>query len=87
MRRWAKSGSGPKRSEHIQRLSQIYEILEFGIKLYTVEGLREYFKAALPVFGHRTAFNMLSSGKFDAVLRALAADYESAVSYEFVVRN
>jgi transcriptional regulator with XRE-family HTH domain len=74
--RWVKSGVGPERREHIERLSRMHEILELGIKVYTEEGLRDFFKTALPEFEHQTAFDMLSIGKFDAVLGALAADYE-----------
>jgi transcriptional regulator with XRE-family HTH domain len=78
--RWAKAEGGPERREHIERLSRIHEILELGVKVYTTKGLRTFFKTALPEFEHQTAFDMLSIGKFDAVLGALAADYEGAVS-------
>ncbi len=74
--RWAKSGGGPERREHIERLSRLHELLELGVKVYTTKGLRDFFKTALPEFEHQTAFDMLSIGKFDAVLGALAADYE-----------
>jgi transcriptional regulator with XRE-family HTH domain len=74
--RWVKSDVGPERREHIERLSRIHEIIELGVKVYTAEGLRDFFKTALPEFEHQTAFDMLSIGKFDAVLGALAADYE-----------
>jgi hypothetical protein len=74
--RWVKSDVGPERREHIERLSRIHEIIELGVKVYTAEGLRDFFKTALPEFDHQTAFDMLSIGKFDAVLGALAADYE-----------
>ena len=74
--RWAKAGVGPERREHIERLSRIHEILELGVKVYTTKGLRDFFKTALPQFEHQSAFDMLSIGKFDAVLGALAADYE-----------
>lgn len=74
--RWIKSGVGPERREHIERLSRLHEVLELGIKVYTTKGLRDFFKTALPEFEHQTAFDMLSIGKFDAVLGALAADYE-----------
>lgn len=74
--RWTKSGTGPERREHIERLSRIHEILVLGIKVYTTEGLRDFFKTALSQFGHLTAFDMLVIGKYDAVLGALAADYE-----------
>jgi transcriptional regulator with XRE-family HTH domain len=74
--RWTKSGAGPERREHIIRLSKLHEILELGIKVYTAQGLRTFFKTPLPEFDHQTAFDILSIGRFDDVLGALAADYE-----------
>jgi transcriptional regulator with XRE-family HTH domain len=74
--RWTKSGTGPDRREHITRLSKLHEILELGIKVYTAQGLRNFFKTPLPEFDHQTAFDILSIGRFDDVLAALAADYE-----------
>ena len=74
--RWSKSDTGPERREHIICLAKLHEILEIGIKVYTSQGLRNFFKTPLPEFEHQTAFDMLSIGKFDDVLGALAADYE-----------
>jgi transcriptional regulator with XRE-family HTH domain len=76
LNRWAKSGTGPERREHIARLSKLHEILELGIKVYTAQGLRDFFKTPLPEFDHQTAFDIISIGRFDDVLGALAADYE-----------
>ena len=76
LNRWTKSGTGPERREHITRLSKLHEILELGIKVYTAQGLRTFFKTPLPEFDHQTAFDILSIGRFDDVLGALAADYE-----------
>jgi len=74
--RWAKSGAGPEKREHITRLAKLHEILELGVKVYTAEGLRDFFKTPLPEFDHQTAFDVLTIGRFDDVLGALAADYE-----------
>ena len=74
--RWAKSGAGPERREHITRLAKLHTILELGLKVYTDQGLRSFFKTPLPEFDHQTAFAILSIGRFDDVLGALAADYE-----------
>ena len=76
LNRWVKSGTGPERREHITRLSKLHEILDLGIKVYTTQGLRDFFKTPLPEFDHQTAFDILSIGRFDDVLGALAADYE-----------
>jgi transcriptional regulator with XRE-family HTH domain len=74
--RWSKSGAGPERREHITRLAKLHEIIELGIKVYTAQGLRDFFKTPLPEFAHQTAFDILVIGRFDDVLGALAADYE-----------
>jgi DNA-binding transcriptional regulator YiaG len=74
--RWEKSNSGPERQEQRERLARLQEIIELGTKVYTPEGLREFFSTPLPEFGNKTAFDMFFIGDYDAVLSALAADYE-----------
>ena len=74
--RWEKSDSGPERQEQRERLVRLQEIINLGTKVYTPEGLSEFFSAPLPEFGNKTAYDMLSIGDYDAVLSALAADYE-----------
>lgn len=74
--RWSKSDTGPERREHITRVAKLREILELGIKVYSAQGLRNFFRTPLPEFEHQTAFDILSIGRFDDVLGALAADYE-----------
>lgn len=74
--RWSKSATGPERREHITRVAKLHELLELGIKVYTAQGLRNFFKTPLPEFAHQTAFDILSIGRFEDVLGALAADYE-----------
>lgn len=74
--RWSKSGTGPERREHIVRVAKLHEILELGKNVYSEQGLRNFFKTPLPEFDHQTAFDILSIGRFDDVLGALAADYE-----------
>ena len=78
--RWIKSGTGPEKREHIVRLSRIHAILELGGKVYTEKGLKDFFMTTIPEFEHQTAFDMLSIGKFDVVLSALAADFEGLSS-------
>ena len=74
--RWEKSNSGPERQEQRERLARLKEIIDLGTKVYTPEGLREFFSTPLPEFGNKTAFDMFFIGDYDAVLSALAADYE-----------
>ena len=74
--RWEKSNSGPERQEQRERLARLQEIIELGTKVYTPEGLRDFFSTPLPEFGNKTAFDMFFIGDYEAVLSALAADYE-----------
>ena len=74
--RWEKSNSGPERQEQRERLARLQEIIDLGTKVYTSEGLKEYFSTPLPEFGNKTAFDMFIIGDYDAVLSALATDYE-----------
>ena len=74
--RWEKSNSGPERQEQKERLAHLQEIIDLGTKVYTPEGLREFFSTPLPEFGNKTAFDMFFIGDYEAVLSALAADYE-----------
>jgi len=74
--RWEKSNSGPERQEQKERLARLQEIIDLGTKVYTPEGLSEFFSTPLPEFGNKTAFDMFFIGDYEAVLSALAADYE-----------
>ena len=74
--RWEKSNSGPERQEQRERLARLQEIIDLGTKVYTPEGLSEFLSTPLPEFGNKTAYDMLFIGDYDAVLSALAADYE-----------
>jgi len=74
--RWEKSDSGPERQEQKERLVRLQEIIDLGTKIYTPEGLSDFFSTPLPEFGNKTAYDMFFIGDYDAVLSALAADYE-----------
>ena len=74
--RWEKSDSGPERQEQKERLVRLQEIIDLGTKVYTPEGLSDFFSTPLPEFGNKTAYDMFFIGDYDAVLSALAADYE-----------
>ncbi len=74
--RWEKSDSGPERQEQKERLVRLQEIIDLGAKVYTPEGLSDFFSTPLPEFGNKTAYDMFFIGDYDAVLSALAADYE-----------
>lgn len=74
--RWEKARTGPERPEHKERLLHLKQIIDLGKKVYSIDGLREFFITPLPEFGNKTALDMVSIGDFEAVLGALASDYE-----------
>ena len=74
--RWEQSNSGPKRQEQKERLARLKEIIDLGTKVYTPEGLIDFFSIPFPEFGNKTAYDMILIGDYDIVLSALASDYE-----------
>jgi DNA-binding XRE family transcriptional regulator len=59
-------------------LAQIEEIRNLGLAVYTSDGFRQFLLTPLPAFGHRTPLQLIEQGQADAVVAALAADYEGA---------
>lgn len=59
-----------------EQFAQIQEIRNLGLCVYKPEGFHLFLKTPLPVFSGRTALQMIEQGEADAVLAALAADYE-----------
>jgi hypothetical protein len=76
IQRWEASGSLPADPVKRHILSQIQEIAELGLKVYTPEGLTQFLKTPLPVFAGLTALQMIQIGRGDEVMSVLAADYE-----------
>jgi DNA-binding XRE family transcriptional regulator len=63
-----------------QQVAQIQEIRDLGLIVYTPEGFQLFMKTPFPEFEGKTALQMIEQGRADAVLSALAADYEGVVS-------
>jgi DNA-binding transcriptional regulator YiaG len=74
--RWEKKVSSPTRPQDTQNIHKLMEILDLGSKVYTEEGLQEFLSTPLAVFNNHSANQLMSIGDYDAVLSALAADYE-----------
>ncbi|HEU5434196.1 MAG TPA: hypothetical protein VFU81_21170 [Thermomicrobiales bacterium] len=58
------------------RYAQIQAVRDLGLSVYTREGFQEFLKTPLPVFGGRSALQMIEQGMTADVLAALASDYE-----------
>ena len=74
--RWEKERKAPVRQETLERLAQLKKIAAIGRKVYTAQGLNEFLSMPLSIFEGRTGFEMILLGEYEAVLGALAADYE-----------
>ena len=74
--RWETSRKPPTNPAARRRLAQLDEIAALGLAVYTSEGFRLFLTTPLPVFGGRTALQVIGLGEGEAVMGALAADYE-----------
>jgi DNA-binding transcriptional regulator YiaG len=74
--RWEKGEGRPSDPDTLSRLAKLKEIKDLGLMVYTPEGLKEFLKTPLPVFGGRSAFDLLMLGDYEPVISALAADFE-----------
>ena len=74
--RWEKEKKAPVRPETLERLIQLKKIARLGLKIYTPEGLNEFLSTPAAVFDGKTGYDMILLGEYDAVVGALAADYE-----------
>lgn len=73
--RWEKGERLPNDSDALLRLAKFKEITELGLMVYTAVGFQEFLKTPLPIFGGRSAFELLQSGDYETVLSAIAADF------------
>lgn len=76
--RWEHRQGLPARASARLRsqLAQIQEVRDLGLRVYTPEGFRQFLKTPLPAFDGRTPLQMIEQGRADAVISALASDYE-----------
>jgi len=64
------------RQETLERLAQLKKIITIGRKVYTAKGLNEFLSIPLSVFGGKSGYEMILLAEYEAVIGALAADYE-----------
>jgi DNA-binding XRE family transcriptional regulator len=74
--RWEQQQSLPANPRVRSQLAQIQAVRDLGLAVYTPEGFQQFLQTPLPVFGGRTALQIIEQGDVDRVLDALAADYE-----------
>lgn len=76
--RWEEARTMPRDDAKRTQLAHLAQIVELGQTVYTPEGFRAFLTTPLPVFGQRTALQLLEDGQTNAVLGALATDYEGS---------
>jgi transcriptional regulator with XRE-family HTH domain len=74
--RWERDGKLPARPAVRQRLSQLREIVELGLMLYTPKGLVLFLQTPFPTFDGRTGLQLIEAGKGKHVFGVLAGEYE-----------
>jgi transcriptional regulator with XRE-family HTH domain len=74
--RWEEGQAMPRDDAKRTQLAHLAQLAELGLTVYTPEGFRAFLTTPMPVFEQRTAMQLLENGQIDAVLSALAADYE-----------
>jgi DNA-binding XRE family transcriptional regulator len=74
--RWEEQQALPANTRVRSQLGQLQEIRDLGLRVYTLEGFHLFLKTPLPIFGGKTALQMVEQGQGDEVIAALAADYE-----------
>lgn len=76
IQRWEEGAALPGSAELRERLARLHEIVDLGTVVYAPEGFAQFLITPLPTFDGRCALQMIEQGRADAVLAALAADYE-----------
>jgi hypothetical protein len=74
--RWEASGIPRGNEQARARLSKLAEIIQVGRTVYTAEGFDLFLRTPVLELGGRAPLQMIELGDTDAVLAALAADYE-----------
>lgn len=74
--RWEEQTHNHKNPGLVLRIHKLKEIVDLGSRIYTPEGLRLFLSKPQPAFAGHTAYQLMSIGEYDAVISALAADYE-----------
>jgi transcriptional regulator with XRE-family HTH domain len=74
--RWEKQDRQPSDPDQLSRLAKLKEIADLGRMVYSAEGLREFLRTPLPIFGGRSGFDLIQLGDYEPVMAALAADFE-----------
>ncbi len=76
IQRWERADTLPASERVLGLVAQLTDIAALGTAIYTPDGFAEFMATPLPVFGGRTALQMIEQGQADAVAQVLAADYE-----------
>lgn len=74
--RWEARREPPTDRTALARLAQVQEIVSLGAIVWTPDGLLHFLTSPTPIFGGRSALQLIETGEGERVLSELAADYE-----------
>ncbi|CAN5495077.1 hypothetical protein BH09CHL1_BH09CHL1_11420 [soil metagenome] len=76
--RWEEKESLPVNANPRSRVlfSQLQEMRDLGLTVYTPDGFQLFLRSPLPAFAGRTALQMIELGLIEDVISELAGDYE-----------
>lgn len=74
------TGRLPLSSSAGARLALIRTLVDLGLVVFSAEGFRRFVATPYPVFGGRTALQLIEQGEGVRVLELLAATYEGAAA-------
>jgi len=76
--RWESNEVKNIKPEHAYAVKRLREIIQLGLKVFNAVGFWEFIENPQPVFGNKSALDMLTIGEFDRVESVLASMYEGA---------
>lgn len=74
--RWEARAEPPANRHLREQIHRLNEIVELGLIVYTPPGFAAFMATPMPVFGGRTALQLIEMGESARVVEELAADYE-----------
>jgi transcriptional regulator with XRE-family HTH domain len=74
--RWEERSAPPTNHVGRERLAKLRQILDLGEMVYGPDVFPRFLTLPMPLFGGRTALQLIEQGEANRVYGALAADYE-----------
>ncbi len=75
--RWEEKDQPPASGIVLERLALLRKIVDLGLQVYTLRGLRAFLVEPQPVFGDRSGLDLIRENKGDVVYSEVVSDYEA----------